>query len=65
MMRKHDVIAGGQVSSAYWLALSLFGSTCATLAKETGITSFGVCLLYEISDIWWQYCRFVVHFVVF
>nr|XP_055047171.1 protein O-mannosyl-transferase TMTC1-like isoform X2 [Misgurnus anguillicaudatus] len=41
------------------LSLSLFLGTCAMLVKETGITVFGVCVLYDILVI----CRkpFILH----
>lgn len=33
--------------SAWCLPVSLMLGTCAMLVKETGITVFGVCLLYD------------------
>ncbi|XP_059508271.1 protein O-mannosyl-transferase TMTC1 [Stegostoma tigrinum] len=35
-------------SSPFFLLLSLFLGTCAMLVKETGITVFGVCLIYDL-----------------
>ncbi|XP_072915104.1 protein O-mannosyl-transferase TMTC1 isoform X1 [Hemitrygon akajei] len=35
-------------SSPVYLLLSLFLGTCAMLVKETGITVFGVCLIYDL-----------------
>ncbi|XP_067907107.1 protein O-mannosyl-transferase TMTC1 isoform X2 [Heterodontus francisci] len=35
-------------SSPLFLLLSLFLGTCAMLVKETGITVFGVCLIYDL-----------------
>ncbi|XP_055506292.1 protein O-mannosyl-transferase TMTC1 isoform X2 [Leucoraja erinacea] len=35
-------------SSPVYLLLSLFFGTCAMLVKETGITVFGVCLIYDL-----------------
>ncbi|XP_069048970.1 protein O-mannosyl-transferase TMTC1 [Lepisosteus oculatus] len=34
--------------SAGWLALSLLLGTCAMLVKETGVTVFGVCVVYDV-----------------
>ncbi|XP_054845092.1 protein O-mannosyl-transferase TMTC1 [Eublepharis macularius] len=34
-------------ASLFFLLLSLFLGTCAMLVKETGITVFGVCLVYD------------------
>uniref|UniRef100_A0A8D0H1P3 dolichyl-phosphate-mannose--protein mannosyltransferase n=1 Tax=Sphenodon punctatus TaxID=8508 RepID=A0A8D0H1P3_SPHPU len=34
-------------ASPFFLLLSLFLGTCAMLVKETGITVFGVCLVYD------------------
>ncbi|XP_028914120.2 protein O-mannosyl-transferase TMTC1 [Ornithorhynchus anatinus] len=34
--------------SPFFLLLSLFLGTCAMLVKETGITVFGVCLVYDL-----------------
>lgn len=35
-------------ASPFFLLLSLFLGTCAMLVKETGITVFGVCLVYDL-----------------
>ncbi|XP_056653649.1 protein O-mannosyl-transferase TMTC1 isoform X3 [Monodelphis domestica] len=38
-------------SSPFFLLLSLFLGTCAMLVKETGITVFGVCLVYDLLSL--------------
>ncbi|XP_043374000.1 protein O-mannosyl-transferase TMTC1 isoform X3 [Dermochelys coriacea] len=35
-------------ASPFFLLLSLFLGTCAMLMKETGVTVFGVCLVYDL-----------------
>ncbi|TFK00698.1 serine/threonine-protein kinase Nek2 [Platysternon megacephalum] len=35
-------------ASPFFLLLSLFLGTCAMLVKETGVTVFGVCLVYDL-----------------
>ncbi|XP_075796826.1 protein O-mannosyl-transferase TMTC1 isoform X5 [Pelodiscus sinensis] len=35
-------------ASPFFLLLSLFLGTCAMLVKETGVTVFGVCLIYDL-----------------
>lgn len=35
-------------ASPFFLLLSLLLGTCAMLVKETGVTVFGVCLLYDL-----------------
>uniref|UniRef100_A0A2R9AN60 Protein O-mannosyl-transferase TMTC1 n=2 Tax=Pan paniscus TaxID=9597 RepID=A0A2R9AN60_PANPA len=37
--------------SPFFLLLSLFLGTCAMLVKETGITVFGVCLVYDLFSL--------------
>ncbi|XP_063528625.1 protein O-mannosyl-transferase TMTC1 isoform X4 [Pongo pygmaeus] len=37
--------------SPFFLMLSLFLGTCAMLVKETGITVFGVCLVYDLFSL--------------
>ncbi|XP_014442516.1 protein O-mannosyl-transferase TMTC1, partial [Tupaia chinensis] len=37
-----------RTASPFFLLLSLFLGTCAMLVKETGITVFGVCLVYDL-----------------
>ena len=34
----------------YWVVISLLAAVCSTLAKETGIVTFAVCLLSD-SDV--------------
>ena len=34
----------------YWLVLSLMAAVCSTLAKETGVVTFALCLLSD-SDV--------------
>lgn len=34
----------------YWLVVSLMAAVCSTLAKETGIVTFALCLLSD-SDV--------------
>ncbi|XP_054243114.1 protein O-mannosyl-transferase TMTC1 isoform X1 [Indicator indicator] len=38
-------------ASPFFLLLSLFLGTCAMLVKETGVTVFGVCLVYDIFSL--------------
>nr|XP_044631217.1 protein O-mannosyl-transferase TMTC1 isoform X2 [Equus asinus] len=38
-------------ASPFFLLLSLFLGTCAMLVKETGITVFGVCLVYDLFSL--------------
>ncbi|XP_051817069.1 protein O-mannosyl-transferase TMTC1 isoform X2 [Antechinus flavipes] len=38
-------------TSPFFLLLSLFLGTCAMLVKETGITVFGVCLVYDLFSL--------------
>uniref|UniRef100_A0A7N5JHN8 Protein O-mannosyl-transferase TMTC1 n=1 Tax=Ailuropoda melanoleuca TaxID=9646 RepID=A0A7N5JHN8_AILME len=38
-------------TSPFFLLLSLFLGTCAMLVKETGITVFGVCLVYDFFSL--------------
>ncbi|XP_064011708.1 protein O-mannosyl-transferase TMTC1 isoform X1 [Pogoniulus pusillus] len=38
-------------ASPFFLLLSLFLGTCAMLVKETGVTVFGVCLLYDFFSL--------------
>ncbi|KAI1239258.1 hypothetical protein IHE44_0012373 [Lamprotornis superbus] len=38
-------------ASPFFLLLSLFLGTCAMLVKETGITVFGVCLVYDFFSL--------------
>ncbi|XP_036092621.1 protein O-mannosyl-transferase TMTC1 isoform X3 [Rousettus aegyptiacus] len=38
-------------ASPFFLLLSLFLGTCAMLVKETGITVFGVCLVYDLLSL--------------
>ncbi|XP_059582472.1 protein O-mannosyl-transferase TMTC1 isoform X4 [Alligator mississippiensis] len=38
-------------ASPFFLLLSLFLGTCAVLVKETGITVFGVCLVYDFFSL--------------
>ncbi|XP_020831495.1 protein O-mannosyl-transferase TMTC1 isoform X2 [Phascolarctos cinereus] len=38
-------------TSSFFLLLSLFLGTCAMLVKETGITVFGVCLVYDLFSL--------------
>ncbi|XP_036721550.1 protein O-mannosyl-transferase TMTC1 isoform X1 [Balaenoptera musculus] len=38
-------------ASPFYLLLSLFLGTCAMLVKETGITVFGVCLVYDLFSL--------------
>ncbi|NWH63477.1 TMTC1 protein, partial [Geococcyx californianus] len=38
-------------SSPFFLLLSLFLGTCAMLVKETGVTVFGVCLVYDFFSL--------------
>ncbi|XP_040828200.1 protein O-mannosyl-transferase TMTC1 isoform X1 [Ochotona curzoniae] len=47
--------AGGcfpPTASPFFLVLSLFLGTCAMLVKETGLTVFGVCLVYDLFSIY-------------
>jgi len=45
---------------SYWLIVSLLAAVCSTLAKETGIVTFALCLLMD-SDVFrlLQLCRFL------
>ncbi|XP_030094040.1 protein O-mannosyl-transferase TMTC1 [Serinus canaria] len=38
-------------ASPFFLLLSLFLGTCAMLVKETGVTVFGVCLVYDFFSL--------------
>uniref|UniRef100_A0A8C0EVK1 dolichyl-phosphate-mannose--protein mannosyltransferase n=1 Tax=Bubo bubo TaxID=30461 RepID=A0A8C0EVK1_BUBBB len=38
-------------ASPFFLLLSLFFGTCAMLVKETGVTVFGVCLVYDFFSL--------------
>ncbi|KAM5251769.1 protein O-mannosyl-transferase TMTC1 isoform 4-T4 [Hipposideros larvatus] len=38
-------------ASPFFLLLSLFLGTCAMLVKETGVTVFGVCLVYDLFSL--------------
>ncbi|CAN8212674.1 unnamed protein product [Coccothraustes coccothraustes] len=38
-------------ASPFYLLLSLFLGTCAMLVKETGVTVFGVCLVYDFFSL--------------
>ncbi|XP_068047016.1 protein O-mannosyl-transferase TMTC1 isoform X1 [Anomalospiza imberbis] len=38
-------------ASPFFLLLSLFLGTCAMLVKETGVTVFGVCLIYDFFSL--------------
>ncbi|XP_017654723.1 protein O-mannosyl-transferase TMTC1 isoform X2 [Nannospalax galili] len=38
-------------ASPFFLMLSLFLGTCAMLVKETGVTVFGVCLVYDLFSL--------------
>ncbi|NXP18128.1 TMTC1 protein, partial [Scytalopus superciliaris] len=38
-------------ASPFFLMLSLFLGTCAMLVKETGVTVFGVCLVYDFFSL--------------
>ncbi|XP_030119103.4 protein O-mannosyl-transferase TMTC1 [Taeniopygia guttata] len=38
-------------TSPFFLLLSLFLGTCAMLVKETGVTVFGVCLVYDFFSL--------------
>ncbi|NXL28626.1 TMTC1 protein, partial [Glaucidium brasilianum] len=38
-------------ASPFFLVLSLFFGTCAMLVKETGVTVFGVCLVYDFFSL--------------
>ncbi|KAG9470556.1 hypothetical protein GDO78_017356 [Eleutherodactylus coqui] len=45
-------------TSPLLLLLSLFLGTCAMLVKETGLTVFGVCLVYDLQILcWWKSLR--------
>ncbi|XP_051011654.1 protein O-mannosyl-transferase TMTC1-like [Acomys russatus] len=50
--RSLDQSCAGQcfppTASPFFLLLSLFLGTCAMLVKETGVTVFGVCLVYDL-----------------
>nr|XP_019591600.1 PREDICTED: transmembrane and TPR repeat-containing protein 1 [Rhinolophus sinicus] len=40
-----------RTASPFFLLLSLFLGTCAMLVKETGVTVFGVCLVYDFFSL--------------
>lgn len=52
LCRSLDQDCAGQcfpaTASPFFLLLSLFLGTCAMLVKETGVTVFGVCLVYDL-----------------
>uniref|UniRef100_A0A8C5IKF5 dolichyl-phosphate-mannose--protein mannosyltransferase n=1 Tax=Junco hyemalis TaxID=40217 RepID=A0A8C5IKF5_JUNHY len=45
-------------ASPFFLLLSLFLGTCAMLVKETGVTVFGVCLVYDFFSLSYNGLKF-------